>query len=439
MNFWEHRVNLSRHIVISLLALSAAAKAQSTDVSFSLENAVAIAIERSPKVRAVEAKLDETRAMRGAAQSEFMPRVGIAAGLEKNPAVSESSERIAYGYASWNLFNGFADRRNTQLASFEVARSELELAATKFALRLEVEAQFFKILGAIRSMNEWTEAAALNGAALKDVRMRRSAGMASEGDFVAFEVRQSRIEAELAAAKSAVELEKAGFNRLLGHELGQAITFGGLIPRFELNEPINQILASAHQSAFALRASAIDVAKSDVETARWVSGMLPRIDFEARNGWLPLGERPTSQTGSDTPATALLLTAKMELFSGLSTINERRAALARKSQSEEKLREASADLLSQVEGHVRRLVLMEQRLRVEAENSTKTAKYKDATSREYRAGVKTSMDYASAIDLAIEARRRYVDSLLAWHEERFGLENAIGRRVSVKEVANEVK
>ena len=368
-----------------------------------------------------------------------MPKIGVATGLENNPAVSPHSERLAYGYATWNIFNGFADRRATQMVSIEVSRAELELASAKFSLALEVEARFFKILGAQKSLSEWMQASALNASALKDVRMRRGSGMASEGDFVAFEVRQSRIESELADAKSAVELEKAALNRLLGHEIGQAITFNGQIPRLEMNEAAEQVIANAHEKCFALKQSAIDVAKSDVETAKWQSGVLPRVDFEARNGWLPLGERPTTLAGKDSPATYLVMTAKMDLFSGLSTINERRAAIARKTQSDEKLREASADLLSQVEQHLRKILLMEKRLSAEAENVRKTTKYKEATSREYRAGVKTGLDYAAAIDMAVESRRRYVDSLLTWHDERFGLENTIGRRVAVREIPGEVK
>lgn len=428
-----------RKIFLISLALIFALPVNAADVSFSLDNAISIALTRSPKIRSLEAKLQEAQADRGVARSEFLPRVGVAAGIEKNPAYAETSERLAYGYATWNIFNGFSDRRATQMASFEVSKAELELASAKFALALEVEAQFFKILGAQKSLREWSDASELNGAALKDVRMRRGAGMASEGDYVAFEVRQSRIDSELADAKSAVEIEKASFNRLLGHDIGQAVTFSGLIPRFELSEPGEQIIAKAHEKSFVLKDSAIDVAKSDVETAKWVSGVLPKVDLEARNGWLPLGERSAAASAKNTPATYLMLTAKMDLFSGLSTINERRAAIARKTQSDEKLREASAELLSQVEQHVRRILLMEKRLRAEAENVKKTAKYKEATSREYRAGVKTGLDYASAIDMAIESRRRYVDSLLTWHDERFRLEKAIGRRIAVKEITGEAQ
>jgi outer membrane protein TolC len=430
---------MKQNILAILLSLSCPAMVIAADVSFSLENAVSVAIARSPKIRSLEAKLQELEADRGAARSEFLPRVGVAAGIEKNPAYAENSERLAYGYASWNIFNGFADRRATQMASFEVSKAELELASAKFALALEVEARFFKILGVQKSFGEWHDASQLNGAALKDVRMRRGAGMASEGDYVAFEVRQSRIESELMDAKSAVEIEKTSFNRLLGHDIGQAVTFSGQIPRFELNEPGEQIIVKAHEKSFALKESAIDVAKSDVETAKWLSGVLPKVDLEARNGWLPLGERPTSTASKNTPSTYLILTAKMDLFSGLSTLNERRAAIARKTQSDEKLREASAELLSQVEQHVRKLLLMEKRLLAEAENVKKTTKFKETTSREYRAGVKTGLDYASAIDMAIDSRRRYVDSLLTWHEVRFGLEKALGRRVAVKEVMGEVK
>ncbi len=412
------------------------AQPQAPDQIFSLATAIEIATSRSPKVRGMEARLDEVRALNGVARSEFLPRVGIAAGIEKNPSVSEKSDRLAYGYVSWNLFNGFADRRASQITSFEISKAELELASTKFELAVKVEEQFYAILGAMQSAAEWEEASSLNAVALKDIRQRRSAGIASEGDVVAFEVRQSKIETELADARSMVELTKADFNRLMGHEWGQKITFSGRVPRYGLNEPVDQILASANQNAFSLKESAIDVAKSDVEANRWVSGALPRLDFEARSGWLPLGERPSQATkaGNDAPSTYLLLTAKMDVFSGLSTINERRAAGARKNQSDEKMRESSMDLLSLVERHLRRIIVMEQRLKVEGENSVKTAKYKDTTAREYRAGIKSGLDYAAAIDLVIDSRRRYVDSLLAWHSERFGLESALGRRVAVKEV-----
>lgn len=405
------------------------------EAPFSLEKAVEIALDRSPRIRSLQAKVQETEADRGVARSEFLPRIGFASGFEKMPAYGEQSERLAYGYASWNLFNGFADRRAVQLASLEASKAELELQAAKFSTALEVEAGFFKILGAQKSLKEWGEAAELNGAALKDVRLRRGAGMASEGDYVAFEVRQSRIDSEMADAKMALDIEKAAFNRLLGHDIGQAVTFSGQIPRYELSEPGEQIISKAHEKAFALKEAAINVAKSDVETAKWLSGSLPKVDFEARNGWLPLGERTAAVSSKNTPATYLVLTAKLDVFSGLSTINERRGAIARKSQSDEKLREASAELLNKVEQHVRKLVLMEKRLRAESENVKKTAKYKEATSREYRAGVKTGLDYAAAIDMAIESRRRYVDALLTWHGERFGLEIAIGRRLLVKEIS----
>ena len=425
--------------LLSLIVLGATAHGETTDVQFSLEKAIGIAMSRSPRIRSLDARLQEVQADRGVARSGFLPKVGVATGLEKNPAYGEQSERLTYGYASWNVFKGFADRRATQLASFEVSKAELELESEKFALALEVEARFFKILGALRSFNEWNEAADLNRSALKDVRLRRGAGMASEGDYVAFEVRQSRIDSDLADAKLALDIEKATFNRLLGHEVGQGIKFSGKIPRFELGESGEAIIATAHEKSFALKAAAIDVAKYDVETAKWLSGALPTIDLEARNGWLPLGERTASIASKNTPSTYLVMTAKMDLFSGLSTVNERRAAIARKTQSDEQLREASAELLSVVEQHVRKLLLMEKRLRAEAENVKKTTKYKEATSREYRAGVKTGLDYAAAIDMAIESRRRYVDSLLTWHDERFGLEKAIGRRVSVKEISGEEK
>ena len=409
-------------------------QAKAPEASFSLANAVEIALSRSPKVLGLLAKLEEAKASRGATRSQFLPRLGVAAGIEKNPAISIQSERLAYGYASWNLFNGFADRRANQLASFEVAKAELELEAVKFAVKLEVEEQFFKILGSLMMSGEWSEAAKINGLGLKDARQRHGAGMLSSGDVVSFEIRQARLESELADSRSEGELAKADFNRLIGHELGQSIKFSGSIPRYELGEQVESVLKTADQRAFELRRSAIDVAKSEVEVAQWVSGVLPRVDFEARNGWLPLGERPTSLTGKNSPSTYLMVTAKMDLFSGLSSVNERRAAIAHKSQSEQNLRESSSELLSQVERHLRRLALMEQRLKIESDNSSKTAKYKDTIAREYRAGIKNGVDYVAAVDLVIEARRRYAESLLGWHSERFAIENVIGRRLLIKEV-----
>lgn len=415
------------------------AASAATSTTLTLEQATQIAYSRSPKLRALEARLEEARALSGAARSEFMPRVGVATGIEKNPSVADSSSRITYGYVSWNLFRGFADRRATQAANFDVARAELELAAEKFSLALDVEVKLFRILGTMRSMSEWEQALQLNSQALKDVRMRRGAGMASQGDSVVFEVRQSRFEAELADAKALAQLEKASLSRLVGYEIGQSLTFSGDIPRYVVSETADQIFKTAQEQAYALREAAISVAKADVEASRWVSGTLPSVDFETRHGWLPLGERPAKKPESDAPATYVLVTAKMDLFTGLSTIHERRAAIARKQQSEEELRATSLELLTNVERSLRKLVLLEQRVKSETENSEKTLKLREITAREYKSGIKTGQDYAAAIDLAIDSRRRQIDSLLAWHEERFGLETLIGRKIAVVSVGKEVK
>ena len=175
-------MQLNRWSLSSLLFIGSTqviAQTKVADQAFSLATAVEIATSRSPKVRGMEARLDEVRALHGVARSEFLPRVGIAAGIEKNPSVSEKSDRLAYGYASWNLFNGFSDRRASQITSFEISKAELELASTKFELAVKVEEQFYAILGAMQSVGEWEEASSLNAAALKDIRQRRGAGIAS--------------------------------------------------------------------------------------------------------------------------------------------------------------------------------------------------------------------------------------------------------------------
>jgi outer membrane protein TolC len=62
-----------------ILLSSAQLAAQTGDQSFSLSTAVEIATSRSPKVRGMEAKLDEVRALHGVARSDFLPRLGVAA------------------------------------------------------------------------------------------------------------------------------------------------------------------------------------------------------------------------------------------------------------------------------------------------------------------------------------------------------------------------
>jgi len=419
-------------MIIGCSATIAFAEVEPTQLT--LTGAVDLAMQRSPKIRSMHALLDEALAKRGVARSQYLPKVGIAGGFEKNPAYATDATRLAYGYASWNLFNGFSDRRNAQLAELNVARAEIDLEEAKFALMLDVESRFYGVLGAAKSFAEWQQALAVTDAALKDVRQRRGAGMMSAGDVVAFEVRQARVSSEAADAQAEVELAKAEFYRLIGYDLSQKITFSGDVPRYALNEKIDVTLKSAHEKAIALRKFAIESAKSDVVASQWVSGVLPKIDLEARHGMIPVGERPPRTGEADVSATAFLLTAKLELFSGFATLHDRRVALAQKVQSEEDAREASLDLLSRIEKHLRRMVALEKRLSVEGENSLKTSKFKDTTAREYRMGVKSAQDYAAAVDLVIDVRRRYVDSLLAWHAERILLEKSLGRRLNVKEV-----
>ena len=424
------RVAIAFNALIVLSALTARA----ADQSFALADAVQIALERSPKIRALIAKVDEARSTVGANRSTFMPHIGFAGGLERNPSVSDTAEKFAYAYAHWNLFNGFADRQNSQIGGLALEIAETELAAEQFSLALEVEETFYSVLGAMKSAQEWADAGAINGNALKDIRARRGAGMISEGDVVAFEVRQTRLDAEIAEAQSEIAMSKTEFNRLLGHEIGQSIVFQGEVPRFEMSETPETLLANAHRDSFTLRASSLDVARASVELSKWVSETLPKIDLEARNGLLPLGERASAKEAFARQSTYILVTAKMDLFSGLSTVYDRRAAAARKSKSDEELRQASSDLLTTIERHARKIQSLDRRIVIESDNSLKASKYKEIIAREYRGGVKPISDYAAAIDLLIDARRRLVTALLQWHHERFGLERALGRKISVKEV-----
>jgi outer membrane protein TolC len=223
-------------------------------------------------------------------------------------------------------------------------------------------------------------------------------------------------------------------NRKIGHELGQSIKFNGDIPKKALAEDPQQILRDAHIHSFPLKRSSLEIAISDIEMSKWVHSNLPKVNFEVRTGHLPLGERSTDKSRSDDLATYYLLTARLDIFSGLSSIYERKSAIARKMQSEEALNSASIDLLSSVEKHLRLLASLERRINIESTNAIKTEKFKDIVSREYRSGVKSIGDFSSAVDMLIESRQKTLAAILQWHRERFALEHQIGRRLVTKEV-----
>ena len=380
------------------------------------------------------ARLEELQARRGSSRSHFLPTIGIAGGIERNPQVATDAKRVAYGYASWNLFNGFDDRRAVQISGFDVAIAELDLRQARLDMECDVETKFYEVLAASEQLTILEAALQVNASALKDAHQRRGAGISSDSDVVTFEVRGSRLEADLGEAKANIDTAKVEFNRLLGYELGPAIEFSGAIPHFTMKDSFSAILASTKDSSLELRRAAIDISKAETEASRWTAGVLPKIDFEAHNGWLPLGERPTADDLKDAPATSFLLTAKMDLFTGLSTVEDRKAAIARKTQSTEQMRDVSMNIINSLERFWTQLALMQDRILLEKTNAQRTLKLKDTIAREYRAGIKTGADYANAVDLMTDAQQRRLNALLSWHKQRSVLEKMIGHRLAVTEV-----
>jgi len=433
----------------SFAALQSGASRRTPDLpehALTLEEAVDLALERNPDLRAAAARIAEAEAKLGEATAPFYPQVGARLGYARtdspaqafmmilnqrvfsfdldfnHPGVTQNVRPEVFGAVA--LYRGGRDYERREANALGVETARLQQQAIRNALTEAVIAGYYALIAAPEQVRATEASLGAIDSALAQARARLEAGSALKSDVLSLEVRQAEArEANLRAA-NAVELSRTGLRTLLALPAGSDVTVApladetaGVLPA-DLGQALAQ--ASEQRPELAAAARAVEMRQHEVD-AEW-AGYLPRIDAvgnfgndssdfqltDAQNNWL------------------FGVAAEIDLFSGFQTRERVRAAEQRLNEA----REAERNARLEVEREVQTAFLAWQ----ETSQRTVVAEAAVASAEDalrlvdvqYAAGSATITRYLEAEAAAAAARSRAIAARYELRRAEASLQKAMG-------------
>lgn len=400
-----------------------------------LAEAKNFAVMHNREVLALRHAAAEAKARAERALAPFFPAFGVTLGGQAQVTPQQNTlEPLGYFYLSYNLFNGYHDSYQHKIAVLEAEKAEIELKHKEHLAGLEVEKYFHDFLFSKAATELKKEAITVNTKLKNAASRRKAAGLGSDADSLEFSLRESILQAELVLLEQKTEEARIGLRKTLGEEIGSQIEPIGKLLHQHLDGDLMSELESLKKANPLLRASARELAIADFQAQSWRSRWLPKIDFEARAGYLE-NEATVNTFREKQSSGTFLLVAKLELFSGRDAAWQKVEGAAHKLKAEEELKAKLVNLVSEVERLFRRIKAIEQSVDLEALNELRARTYYETVLREYHAGIKNSSDVKAAADLLAETSLRWLRYKYDFLCERIELEKILGVPVATQIIA----
>lgn len=363
------------------------------------------------------------------ARSSFFPKLAVVGGAESKQG-SSTGEVTALGYlsANVNIFNGFADQKRVDVANLEKEKADAALTQQTLELELEVERIYYLYLFKKRALDSHEDSLKTNDKHRNSLKARRSAGMVSESDVMDFELRDSLLKSQVASLQKDLKELQLNLVRLLGPNLGTAITPTGDLPHFHIKGDLKSYLSTMDQKSAAIKSASLNREQADLKVSVERASWLPKIDLEAQAGYLSKDDRLAN---SDIGFKGLA-TARWEFFSGFETSSQLRVAATEAKRLEYTLKQQILTSMANVENSYNRLRSIEERVDLEEANEDRATKLYNSIWKEYNRGVKTSGDVKDAEEALLDARLRRAEFKWQFIEQKIALEKEIGRSVETE-------
>ncbi len=399
--------------------------------ALTLEEAKRVAIDQNNEVKALREAVTASEARTRKARSQYLPRLGLAGGYDTwYSSLQNFTVPVGYAYGTYNLFNRLDDARQVTIEEGETALQKLRLAKMEFRVGLDVEKAFHLYLFRKAVLGLKENALVLNENHRKLALGRQRAGMAAISDVMEFDLRDSLIRSDILAQKQELQDVRIQLRRLLGDAVGSSIEPTGELQHRHLKGRLDDYLERLPRESEGVLSATQQLKISESRSGQWISSWLPRVDLEARAGYLPLDIR-TNIPNVDTMYTVALL-ARWELFSGLESGAQRAELTAERLRREAELRSELLNSKSRLESAFRKIETIQARVDLEVKNEERARKFYDTVVSEYRRGVKSSTDIRASADLLFDAGVRHENYKYEFLSEKIEMERALGGTVETE-------
>lgn len=445
MRFNKKLIQISLVVFAVLLYSWSPAWSDEAAGSFTLEESIHMALERSLHIRSAREAVHESESERKGSFTSFLPTVSTSYGyrrLDKTPTmtfpmIGERTVGTRDNYV-WSLdlsqpvFTGGALAGGYDLAARGVDISKLRETTTIQDVVLDVREAYFAILTAERVRDVALQAVELLKAHRDTARSFYDVGVIPKNDLLQAEVELANGIQNLTVAENSLELAKARFNTVLRRDIGAPVAVEDILTYLPFEKDLDVCLkeAMARRSELQIHELQVQQAERAVDVAK--SGFYPSVSVSAN--YSRYGDNPGVSGNSYTEKDDwyLLAAAKWNFWEWGKTryavdASRRRVEQARNA------RDAVSDLVAlEVKDAYLRLREAENRIVVTETAIIQAEENYRLNVERYREQVGTTTEVIDAQTLLTRARSNYFNALSAYHLALGGLERSMGTIYEVR-------
>lgn len=418
-------------VILASLSCSAAAAEQDAK-TYTLEQAIDIALANNPELNIMQARIEQANAQLGEALASFYPQIKASLSYQHsdNPAqafamiIAQRRLNFASGdfnhpggvddyrpqvTASYSLFRGGQDYYLSKAAELGVETSELEKSATRNRLVNNVTAAYYGELAAIDAHKVSLRSIEAVQSELDQSRVRYDAGTVLKSDVLSLEVQLAEARDAQIQSANAIELAQNMLKTLLGLSATDSFSINQT-PQTSLpanpatfDELLNQ--AIAHHPELKAAEKRVAIAEQQLSAAK--AAHLPRADAYVSYG----SDSKNLAYSSNRDNVSAGVMVEVDIFSGFAT--------------QEKIKKAEHELTAAQEA------ARQTRLRIENQLKSAQLKLQEALSRA-EVTVVAVQSAEEALRLVNEQRNAGVVTVTRYIEAEVARDNAHTRQISAR-------
>lgn len=413
-----------RYLFIILIAMANESYADHPhEGSDKLPDLINEALATSPNIRAKSEFVLAAKERISGTKAGLAPTLSAAGGrkTEGGGDSNVTGSNFAQLDATWNLYRGGLDRSKQQSSDVEFKIASQQLQAEKLEIATAVAKTFFELQYIGESIDLIDSMISLTQSGKDAAKRRLSTGQSTSVDALEFDILDSKLRSQRAAYQADESSLIQKMRMYIGRSEATPIKVKGHLVRssWQVNsDELTKRLLSENPN---IVIAALNTEKARLELSAVNAAFMPSID--ASGSW---GKLASSTTSGTKPSWSTELRLTVPLFSGLSTVSERRSKSHDWAGFELEELNTKRTIQAEFSEHIVKLKSLEQRLTLEENSVAQAEKYLKLTKDEYARGIKNSPDLAAAMDLVLAAHLRNLELRRDWYQAKMHIQSISG-------------
>jgi outer membrane protein len=419
---------------------------RASEAPLTLDEAVAVALQHNPDVRAAAERIGQAEAHLGEATAAFYPRVDarLVYARTDNPAQAFmmilNQRRFSFNLdfndpgptqnvrpeiiGAVPLFRGGQDYYRRQAAQLGVEAAQLERLAVRNALTDAVIAAYYALMAAPQEVEAARASIDAVSSARAQAQARFDAGAALESDLLSLDVRLAEAREGQVQAANAVEQARAGLRVLLALPAEAPLNVVSVAgqPPADVPAAVADALAQALRARPELGAAARQVGMREREVAAERAAYLPKVDVIG--GFA--NDSSNFELTHEQDSWAFGVTAEVNVFEGFRTRERVRAAERQLAEAREMERKTRLDVEHEVQTSFLAYAAARQRDQVAQAAIASAENALRLVNEQYAAGTVTITRYLEAEAARTAARSRAIAARFELRRAEAALKKAMG-------------